>query len=250
MQFRKRHSRLLYLIAFALLLAWRPALAFGKDLLFCTPNTKDQIIFKVSHGLLAEAFSRLGYGFELVTYPAKRCPTEVDNGNVDGDAHRIFDFNANGDYPNLVRVEEPIQSIDQSVFSKNLTIHLAGWESIRDYQIIYLPGIKVIEVGLDKAKVPSENRIHIANHEQAFKMLAMDRGDLIIVNSHTGNYFLKKLGLLYSGIKLLTPPLVQCELYPYMHKKHAYLSKKLALIMKAMKKEGTFQKIVSNYRFK
>lgn len=247
MEFRTRNNRLFYLIAITLLLAWLPALAFGKDLLFCTPNTKDQRIFKVSHGLLAEAFNRLGYGFRLITYPAKRCPTEVDNGNVDGDSHRIFNFNARGDYPNLVRVEESIQSIDQSAFSKKLNIKPAGWASIRPYQIIYLPGIKIIELGLDKAGVPPGNRIHVVNHEQAFKMLAMDRGDLVIVSSHTGNYVLKKLDLLNSGIRPLTPPLVQFDLYPYMHKKHTYLSKKLALILKAMKKNGTHEKIAGSY---
>lgn len=126
MQHLIRKNSICYLAAIMLLLAWLPALAFGKDLLFCTPNTKDQRIFKVSHAMLAEAFSRLGYGFELITYPAKRCPTEVDSGNVDGDSHRILDFNANGEYPNLVRVEEAIQSIDQSVFSKKLHIKPAG----------------------------------------------------------------------------------------------------------------------------
>lgn len=249
MQHLIRKNSICYLAAIMLLLAWLPALAFGKDLLFCTPNTKDQRIFKVSHAMLAEAFSRLGYGFELITYPAKRCPTEVDNGNVDGDSHRILDFNANGEYPNLVRVEEAIQSIDQSVFSKKLHIKPAGWVSIRHYQIIYLPGIKVIGLGLNKANVPPENRMKVMNHAQAFKMLAMNRGDLIVVSSHTGNYFLKKLDLLDSGIKLLTPPLVLFDLYPYMHKKHSSLSKKLALIVKAMKKDGTYEKIASSYLY-
>ena len=249
MPYQRINKKYYCLLAIMLLLAWLPALAFGKDLLFCTPNTRDQRIFKVSHGLLIEAFRRLGYGFELITYPAKRCPAEVDNGNVDGDSHRIFNFNANGDYPNLIRVEESIQSIDESAFSKKLNFKPAGWESISPYQIIYLPGIKVIELGLEKAAVPSGNRIRVANHEQAFKMLAMDRGDLIIVNSNTGNYFLKKLNLRDSGIKLLTPPLVQFDLYPYVHKKHTYLSKKLALVMRAMKKDGTFKKIVSRYHY-
>jgi len=243
MQYRIFKNKRFNLIAIALLLAWLPALAIGKDLLFCTPNTKDQRVFKVSHRLLAEAFSRLGYGFKLVTYPAKRCPTEVDNGHVDGDSHRIFNFNANGEYPNLVRVEESIQSIDQCAFTKNLNIRPAGWASIRHYQIIYLPGIKVIEMGLEKAGVPPENRIQVLNHEQAFKMLAMDRGDLIIVSSNTGKHFLKELDLLDSGIKLLTPPLVQFDLYPYMHKKHTYLAKKMDLILKAMKRDGTYEKL-------
>jgi len=246
MQYQNRKNRLCTLIAITLLLAWLPALAFGKDLLFCTPNTKDQSIFKISHGLLAEAFSRLGYRFKLFTYPAKRCPMEVDNGNVDGDSHRIFDFNANGEYPNLVRVEESIQSIDQSVFSKKLSIKPAGWESMRPYQIIYLPGIKIIEMGLEKAGIPPENRIQVLTHEQAFKMLAMNRGDLIIVSSFTGNYFLKKLDLLNSGIKQLTPPLVQFDLYPYMHKKHTSLSRELAFIMNAMKRDGSYEKIVKS----
>ena len=142
----------LFIAAIFLLVACSHRPANCEELLFCTPNAKNQRIFKVSHAILEEAFNRLGHSFKLLTYPAKRCSIEVNAGNVDGDSHRIFSFNANNEYPNLIRVEEVIQSIDQSVFTKFSKIKLSGWESIKQYKIIYFSGIKVIESGLRKAK--------------------------------------------------------------------------------------------------
>ncbi len=246
--FIKRSNRI-FMAAIFLLLGWFYTPANCEEFLFCTPNTEDQRIFKVSNDILEEAFNRLGHSFKLISNPAKRCPLEINGGRIDGDSHRIFNFNANNEYPNLIRVEEVIQSIDQSVFTKNLKIKPDGWESIKQYKIIHLFGIKIIESGLSKANVPSENIIPVFSHEQAFNQLALDRADLIIVNSSTGNSYLKKMALIDSGIKLLKPPLVMFDLYPYMHKKHKNIAKKLALLINEMKKEGTYHKIISGHPY-
>lgn len=213
---------------------------------FCTPNTKDQTIFKVSHSVLTEAFHRLGHRFSLISYPAKRCPIEVDKGNVSGDSHRIFSFNADKRYAHLIRVEAVIQSIDQSIFTKNAQIQFDGWKSLCQHKIVYLSGIKVIENGLKKANVPNENIFPVFSHEQAFKLLSRNRVDLLIVNSNTGNHFLNKLSLLDSGIRLIKPPLVKFDLFPYMHKKHKEIAKKLAVVINDMKVDGSYQKILNS----
>jgi len=240
----RNHQIVLFVL---LLLACYHSSARGDEIVFCTPNYDGQRIFKISHAVLEEALSRIGHKFSLVTYPTVRCPIEVDSGNIAGDAHRIFNFNAQNEYPNLIRVEESIQTIDQSVFTKNLSIRPAGWESIKQYEIIYYSGIKIIASGLKKANIPTENIVPVFSHEKAFQMLATNRGDLVIVNSNTGNYFLKKLGLGDSGIKILKPPLVTFALYPYMHKKHKKLAKELASTIKDMKKEGEYQKLINSH---
>ncbi|THB81569.1 MAG: hypothetical protein D3926_01400 [Desulfobacteraceae bacterium] len=83
-------------------------------------------------------------------------------------------------------------------------------------------------------------------HEDAFKQLFMGRGDLVIVNSDTGNAFIKELNLADSGIRMLEPPLVEFDLYPYIHKKHKAIAGKLALTIKEMKEDGTYQRLIHN----
>ncbi len=218
--------------------------AHAASFTFCTPNLEGQRIFHVSSQLLTTAFERMGHDFELVTYPAKRCPVEVSNGRVDGDAHRVYTFNDDRRYPNLVRVEESIQPVDQSVFSKIPNLRMGGWKDLLPYTVIYLPGIKVIERGLDGAGIPVENRIPVLDHEDGFRRLARDRGDLLITSSHTGRQFIKKMNLSKSGIRLLRPPLARFELHPYMNGKHVETARKLSEILNKMKKDGTWLKIV------
>lgn len=236
--------KILFIIMLNALAACFFSTATGETFTFCTPNSKDHRIFEISHQVLKEAFKRMGYGFELRTYPAKRCPMEADRGRVDGDAHRIYAFNAENRYPNLIRVEEPIQPVDQSVFTKNPRIKVDGWESIKPYRIIYLSGIRIIESGLDRIGVPEKNRIPVFDHTTGFRKLANDRGDLIVISSHTGRQFLKEMNLKDSDIHLLTPPLAYFDLYPFMNKKYREQARKLAQVLKEMKRDNTWQRII------
>ena len=213
---------------------------------FGTINQDNSQLYKISNSILTEAFKRLGIAFELKTYPAKRLPIEVNYEIIDGDSHRVFNFNKDNKYPNLIRVEESIQSVEQSVFTKLPNLKVNGWKSLSSYSIIYLAGIKVIENGLEEANIPKENRRQVFNIDKAFVLLDKGRGDLVIVSPSTGRCTLKKLELLNSGIKLLEPPVFKIKLYPYMHKKHKVIAIKLSTILKNMKKDGTYNLLINS----
>jgi len=223
-----------------------PVRADGETILFCTINQSNSRLYKVSDAVLSEAFKRLGFEFKLMTYPAKRGPVEVNAGRVDGDAHRIHGFNDDNTYPDLVRVEESLQSIDQSVFARSETIRVDGWESLAAYEIIYLAGIKLMELGLDQAGVPAKRRIAVFNIDRAFELLASGRGDLVIVSASTGRATMKKLGISSGTIHLLSPPLVVVNFYPYMHRRHESLAVKLAGVLREMKRTGIHKRLVDS----
>lgn len=229
-------------IIFTVLLVSHPySAATAKTYVFCTLNETDQRVFRISHAILTEAFKRMGHAFELKTYPAKRCTVDCDQGKVDGDSHRIFDFDADNQYPNLIRVEESIQSIDHSIFTKKKNIVVTDWESIKPYSVIYLSGVRIIEKGLKKINIPDTHRIPVYDHEKGFVLLNADRGDLFIISSFTGRQLLKKMGLLDSGIVMQTPPLDTFELYPYMNRKHKDVAEKLAAVIREMKEDASYQ---------
>lgn len=216
-----------------------------EKVVFCSINKKDSRLYQISESVLSHAFNSLGIQFEQKTFPPKRISLEMNSGNIDGDAHRIYDYNLDNRYPNLIRVDESIQTVDQSVFTKLENITVDGWKSLSPYRVIYLSGIVVVEKGLEEAGVPPENRMEVYDIDNAFNLMNLGRGDLVVVSPSTGQASLKKLGITDGSIKMLYPPVVTIKLYPYMHKKHAVLAKKLADKILEMKKNGQYDEIIS-----
>jgi polar amino acid transport system substrate-binding protein len=212
---------------------------------FGSINKKNARLYKISDAVLTYAFDQLGVKFELRTFPPNRIPVEISKGKIDGDAHRIYDYNYENRYPDLIRVEEPIQIVTQSVFTKRTDIQVNGWKSLSDCKILYLSGIIAVENGLESARIPLENRLGVYDIDDAFKLLNIGRGDIVIVSPSTGQASLNKLGLSGKNIKMLSPPVITIELYPYMHKKHADLAVKLAARIKQMKLTGRYDDIVN-----
>ena len=56
---------------------------------FVTAAPINSDLEKITTNVLREAFKRLGYGYEVNSYPQKRCILLMKNGNVDGDATRV-----------------------------------------------------------------------------------------------------------------------------------------------------------------
>jgi len=208
---------------------------------FATVNPPETRIYKVSKAILSEALGRYGIKVALQFYPPKRAQTFACSGEVDGESHRIYSYLESS--PSLVRVEEPVQEVLQSVFSVRTDIRVDGWKSLAPYKVIYIRGVKVSEDGL-RGVVPDENLISVDTHETAFKMLARGRGDLTIASPDTGAAILKKLSLENSNIRVLSPPLVRLKLYTYLNEKHADIALRLAETLRSMKADGTFDRIV------
>ncbi len=206
---------------------------------FGTLSAPDTPIFIKVQAILTEAFKRNGYEFSLVSLPGLRSLLDADNGILDGDAYRIFSLNSENQYNNLIRIEEPVYIIDQSVWS-NKDIEINGWESLRDYRLIYQSGSKIIENNLNFF----QESYAVNSLKQAFLMITLDRGDITITSRETGYNTLRENSLENSEIRILSPPLLEIKLYPYLNRKHEELAKKIARTLIEMKADGTFQKLM------
>lgn len=232
------------LVSIVLILVMPQGTAFAetmqeKTVRFGTINGPDTLLYKKAEVLLAEAFKRNGYDFSLECLPGKRSLLWVKKGILDGDALRVPDMNKSGEYPGLVMVEESLITIDQSVWSK-LDIKVDGWDSLKDYRIVYQRGTKFID---EKKEIFKSYQI-IDNMFSVFKILKKGRADLTITSRDTGAMCLKKLNMENSGIKVLYPPLKEIVLYPYMNaEKHLDLSLRLARTLRAMKEDGTYDRL-------
>ena len=201
--------------------------------------------------ILKEAFKRVGYDVELKAYPSARSIVFSNQGVLDGEAQRIYEMNEVFDYklPNLIRVPEPHQALTLSAFVYDRDDIILDpenpYETIGKYNTLFKIGIVTTEMSIKKHALTKIHRVPA--YDQMFKMLAAGRADILIgfPEQLDGN------GLLTRGIfknmkfKVLHPPVNTIPLYLYLHKKHKELVQPLAVALKAMKADGSFDKIVN-----
>ena len=111
------------------------------------------------------------------------------------------------------------------MFTRTINFTVKGWKSLRPYRIGFRKGFKFAE-----EKTQGMNVETLVDTEQAFKLLALGRIDLVLEARETGMEILKKLNL--KGIHVLDPPLQKVKLYHYLHKKHAAIIQPLTKAMK------------------
>jgi ABC-type amino acid transport substrate-binding protein len=192
--------------------------------------------------IYSEAFKRLGYNFKLINLPGERSMVDANSGAVDGEAARIASLESDK-YPNLIRVEESIFVIKEGAYSTDTSIRINGWESLREkgFKVGLLKGIKSIEQKLP-LYVEKVNIVILTGFEQCLKMLQARRIDLFIIGTAMEESTLMKSDA-YKDVKRVG--IVEEKMvYPWFHKRHKDLVPRLADTLKAMKAEGTFQKIL------
>lgn len=108
-------------------------MAFGYD-------PAQEPLYKFFELLYTEAFHRLGFKFAYTIFPLKRCSVTANDGKVDGEPQRVYNYGK--DYPNLIRVDEVIFINRSMAFATNPAIRLDGWDSLKDttYRVEYLRG--------------------------------------------------------------------------------------------------------------
>jgi polar amino acid transport system substrate-binding protein len=78
---------------------------------------------------------------------------------------------------------------------------------------------------------------------QLFSLLTNNRADLVLYERWQGNHLLTELGL---KAHMLRPPLATTEMFMYLHKKHEHLAEPAARALRAMKADGSYQRIAAN----
>jgi polar amino acid transport system substrate-binding protein len=195
-------------------------------------DRKDGLLDRV----LAEAFRRIGMEVDFVYTATAKSLADVNAGLFDAEINRIAGIEAQ--YPDLRRVTEPNMVMDFVAFSSR-DIPIDGWESLQDLDIGMVKGWKILETNTEGypgvVKVPSEIEL--------FRMLGRGRLDVALYDLLTGYVVLGDLGL--QNIAHLEPPLASLEMYLYVHRKHEGILPAIAGSLRAMKADGTYDRIVA-----
>lgn len=186
-----------------------------------------------------EAFARIGYTLKTTQLPAERGLKRANKGLVDGEMSRIKGLNKL--YKNLVRVPEKIMDWEFVAFTYNPIDTAGGWRSLAGKSVGHLTGWKILENNIPANAVITK----VASAEKLFTLLSKKRTDFAIYEVWGGRYIINKLAL--KNVKLCTQPLAVKEMFIYLHMKHKSLVPELSAALLEMKKDGSYQKLISKH---
>jgi polar amino acid transport system substrate-binding protein len=184
--------------------------------------------------IATEAFRRIEVELRLVKLPAERALLLANDGLEDGDLTRIAGLEKQ--YPNLVRVPEKLIDWDFAAFSKDDSIP-ANLEAIRHHSVGFIKGWQFYKQNMAGA----ERVTTVDDPQQLFRLLDRDRIEVALYARWMGLALIQKQGL--KNIRPLEPPLVSSAMYIYLNKRHAKLVPKLAEALRALKREGFYQRV-------
>jgi polar amino acid transport system substrate-binding protein len=187
--------------------------------------------------IAGEAFRRAGATLKLVKLPPERGLINANDGIEDGDITRIAGLEKQ--YPNLVRVPEKLIDWEFSAFSKNTTIQ-AIWPALQRHSLGHIKGWKIYERAVEGAPHVST----VEDADQLMRLLSLGRIEVALYERWLGLALLKKQGI--GDVRPLMPLLATREMYIYLHKRHERLVPKLAEALRALKQDGTYQKVYNH----
>ncbi len=181
-----------------------------------------------------EAFRRAGVALKLTKLPPERALIDADAGIIDGDLTRIAGIEAR--YPNLLRVPEKLIDWNFVAFSRDATL-AARWDALRQRRTGFIRGWKLYQM-----QRGSGRDVVLANDaEQLFRLLDLGRIDIALHERWLGEVVLERLGI--EGVQPLEPPLAVREMFLYVHRRHAALVPELARALRAIKREGLYDRL-------
>jgi polar amino acid transport system substrate-binding protein len=107
--------------------------------------------------------------------------------------------------------------------------------------------LKPYNVGIIRGHKISEERVvgtrslfKASNTEALFSLLNSNRVDVAVCERLFGSLMAKKIN---TSIRVVEPPLASVDFYLYLHKKHEPLVSKISAALKAMKRDGTHERL-------
>jgi len=198
----------------------------------CTIHSPYEVFF---FRLVEEACARNNITVTRSTPPVGRSLINVNEGIDDGDGPRIAGLTSI--YPNMVMVPETFGNFIFGVFSKNKDINIDGWNSFSKLNVAYITGWKIFDRYVKDAKSITT----VKNKDLLFRLLDADRTDVVLITKMAGYAMVQKLEL--KGVQFFEPPLAVVPNFLYLNKRHEALAVQLGETLKAMKRDGTYQKL-------
>jgi polar amino acid transport system substrate-binding protein len=180
-----------------------------------------------------EAFRRAGFELHLEKLPAERALLLSNSSVADGELNRLSGIETL--YPNLIRVPEKLGEWQFAAFSKDASIP-GNFDAIRGRSVGIIRGWKIYEQAIAEAK----DVIAVNGPQQLFRLLQLGRIEVALYELHMGRAYIKEHAI--NDVRDLEPPLFTRETFIYLHQSHAEHVPVLAAALRAVKRDGTYQR--------
>ncbi len=211
-----------------------PAVSASERVVLTAPET-----FPILSGrcgrIVVAAYRRMGLDACVRYLPTARSLKEANDGRATGELVRAMGMEVI--YPNLVRVPVPVCPVQFVAFSKGIETEITGWESLSSFRVGSMRGIVKVEEITKKLDVQFTNTV-----DSLMRMLDLGRIDVAVMEPKAARRTIDKLGL--TEIRASHTPLLDEELFTYVHKDHADLVPGLASALSAMTEDGTIARLL------
>ncbi|OJX81290.1 MAG: hypothetical protein BGO92_09605 [Magnetospirillum sp. 64-120] len=185
--------------------------------------------------LIAALSQRLGLPVTLSVNPAAARAISLANDGVDdGLAARVAGLEK--DYPNLIRVPEPIFVNDFVACTNAPQPSIKTWADLSPHSVAYIIGWQIFERNLPALREVTTTR----DSRQLVQLLQNRRADVILHERWQALWQAHQLG---HTVTVQEPPLAQVPMYLYLHKNHAALIPAISAELAAMKADGTHNRL-------
>lgn len=193
--------------------------------------------------LAAAIETRIGIKVNLRSVPIKRMYVELTKNKDQIDGGFTILPGLEKKLPHLIKVPEPV--LESPIVCIGLyEIPINGWESLRGYKTCYLMGLKSVEQNIIAFELDG---YPLKTTEAAFSFVLADRAKVFITPVAVVVKAIKSKFFLNSGLKILKPPVAVHSFHTYLHEKHAGIAEKYNTALKALKREGEYQKLVPHF---
>lgn len=208
-----------------------PTLVFTIDSFYAQPLYKEH----PARDLMRDALANLGYQYKLRYIKGPRTLSLANNGEVDGEFARNRDYS--DEFPNLVRVPEPVNEVNSVIVTRQSLVGEArDWRQLHARSRVFIPGSRV---GLQiPERFAQLTKVMASDYDQALKMVARGRADFVIIPANF--YYLTQLkDYGDEPLVILAPMLAEEAAYMHLHKRHTHLVQPLAAELKKLKHQRT-----------
>jgi polar amino acid transport system substrate-binding protein len=191
---------------------------------------------------IQEAFRRLGLKAEIRVNPSAQRALLLANEEGDGDAGRVTHIKTIDptETNNLIQVPEPLINLVLTVYTKDKSFPVTGWQSLQGYHVGARLGAKIMEKNIPGQKTLLPTTVQLVQMLDSGRIEAMVEWDLI------ADYAIEKRGLKFNKLE---PPLLTQPFHLYLHKKHQHLVGKINKVLQEMKAEGAFNDTTTDFVF-
>ena len=199
-----------------------------------TISTSGSNISQIAFDVLCVAYRKLHIHLDYIKFPAERALRMSNTGETIGESARGKGIEKK--YKNLIMVPVSVVKVDWVVVSKDKTIKVNGWQSLKPYIIGIRRGLKLAEDKTFGMRVEP-----VASYKQTLQKVVAGRNDVAVIPRLSALMTLKEESI--TCLTILDPPLETFPLFHYLHKSKKYLLNDLTKILQEMATSGEIQKI-------